>query len=106
MTPSAILPLDVDGDGAPTWSRELVAKRIAWSQSGPDRRVVAEAAGGQRLLREFAILADLGNDGRAREVLPQFGDPKARWPGTKRRTGVGEARRRAGSFGHGIGAAM
>ena len=38
---------------------------------------------------EFAILADLDNDGRAREVLPQFGDPKAplAWYEAKNGTG-------------------
>ena len=70
------LPLDVDGDGR----TDLVtvswfAKRIAWYRNpGQTGAAWPEAAVDSGFPVEFAILADLDNDGKAREVLPQFGD--------------------------------
>jgi FG-GAP-like repeat len=74
------LPLDVDGDGAVdivtvTW----FAKKIAWwknpggARGGPWTEAVVDSG----FPVEFAQLVDLDNDGRARELLPQSGDPRA-----------------------------
>jgi hypothetical protein len=101
------LPLDVDADGRPdivtvSW----FAKRIAWYRNpGRTDAPWPDATIDSGFPIEFAILADLDNDGHAREVLPQFGDPKAplAWyeakDGTWRKHVVAPA-----SFGHGIGA--
>ncbi len=69
------LPLDVNGDGAVdvigcTW----FSRRIYWSENpGPRGGVWKEHQiySGQPV--EFAFLVDLDNDGKARELLPQFG---------------------------------
>jgi hypothetical protein len=69
------LPLDVDGDG---WT-DLVSvtyftKTIAWFRNpgkagGEWKQTVIDTAGSV----EFAFLVDLNNDGKANEILPQFG---------------------------------
>ena len=68
------------------------------SQPGQGRSATAwaDAAVDSGFPVEFAILADLDNDGRAREVLPQFGDAEgaARLVRGEERH-VAEARRRA-----------
>jgi hypothetical protein len=101
------LPLDVDGDGR----TDLVtvswfAKRIAWYRNPgrPTRRGSTRTVDSGFSV-EFAILADLDNDGKAREVLPQFGDTKAplAWYEAKNGAWVKHVAAPA-SFGHGIGA--
>ena len=106
------LPLDVDGDGR----TDLVtvswfAKQIVWYRNPGSRHpgevgaAWPEAVVDSGFSIEFAILADLDNDGRAREVLPQFGDPKAplAWYEAKNGTWLKHVAA-PGSFGHGIGA--
>jgi hypothetical protein len=101
------LPLDVDGDGR----TDLVtvswfAKRIAWYRNpGAAGTVWPEAVVDSGFSVEFAILADLDNDGKAREVLPQFGDAKAplAWYEAKNGAWVKHVAAPNG-FGHGIGA--
>jgi hypothetical protein len=101
------LPLDVDGDGR----TDLVtvswfAKRIAWYRNpGPTATAWPDATVDSGFPIEFAILADLDNDGRAREVLPQFGDVKAPLAWYEAKSGAWVKHVVApGSFGHGIGA--
>ena len=101
------LPLDVDGDGR----TDLVtvswfAKRIAWYRNpGTPGATWIDATVDSGFSVEFAILADLDNDGKAREVLPQFGDPKAplAWYEAKNGAWLKHVAAPA-SFGHGIGA--
>jgi hypothetical protein len=101
------LPLDVDGDGR----TDLVtvswfAKRIAWYRNpGPTGGMWSDATVDSGFSVEFAILADLDNDGRAHEVLPQFGDAKAplTWYEARNGTWVKHVAAPNG-FGHGIGA--
>ena len=108
----ADLPVDVDGDG----HTDLVtvswfAKRIAWyrnpGRTGSPGRDAAwvDATVDSGFPIEFAILADLDNDGHAREVLPQFGDVKAplAWYEAKHGAWVKHVVAPT-SFGHGIGA--
>lgn len=73
------LPIDVDGDGFPdivscSWfSKRLVWYRNPGKQPGPWRETVIQS--GYNI--EFAFLVDLLNTGKARQVLPEFGDPDA-----------------------------
>ena len=101
------LPLDVDGDGR----TDLVtvswfAKRIAWYRNpGRTDATWVDATVDSGFPIEFAILADLDNDGQAREVLPQFGDTKAPLAWYEAKNGAWVKHVVApGSFGHGIGA--
>jgi hypothetical protein len=101
------LPLDVNGDGAVdivtvTW----FARRLYWLQNpgkgrGPWKEHDIET--GHPI--EFAFLVDLNNDGRAREVLPQFGGKDS--PTAWYELVDGKFVRRTvspGNHGHGIGA--
>ena len=106
------LPLDVDGDGR----TDLVtvswfAKQIVWYRNPGSRHpgevgaAWPEAVVDSGFSIEFAILADLDNDGKAREVLPQFGDVKAPLAWYEAKNGAWVKHVVApGSFGHGIGA--
>ena len=70
------LPLDVDGDGYPdiisvTW----FARKISWwknpgKSAGPWTETIIDSG----FPVEFALLVDLDNDGKARELLPQAGN--------------------------------
>jgi hypothetical protein len=68
------LPVDVDGDGwidivqVAYYSRNIVWLKNPGKTGGP--WVVSQIDSGSP--NEFAILADLNNDGRAQEVLPEF----------------------------------
>lgn len=101
------LPLDVDGDGyTDIVSSGWHAGRLWWSRN-PGK------AGGKwedheidhGFAIEFSFLVDLDNDGKAHEVLPQWGNAKAplTWyepkGGTMVRHVVSDK-----SYGHGIGA--
>jgi hypothetical protein len=104
------LPLDVNGDGrVDIVSCSWFAHRLFWSENpGP--------AGGEwkgHMIEtgspvEFAFLVDLDNDGKAREVLPEFGDvnmPLA-WYEVKPEAKNGEFVKHVvspKSWGHGIG---
>lgn len=100
------LPLDVNGDG----KIDIVtvgwfSKKIAWWEN-PGR---ADAPWKEHVVNstspvEFAFLVDLNNDGKAEEVLPQFGsvkEPLAWWEvkGGQLVKHVASTK----SYGHGIG---
>ncbi len=101
------LALDVNGDGRPdVVSCSWFTRRIAWWEN-------PGAAGGlweEHVIDggfpvEFCFLVDLDNDGKARELLPQFGDSRA--PLAWYELHGGAFRKHivaATSFGHGIGA--
>lgn len=101
------LPLDVDGDGrVDVVSCSWFGRRLAWWRnpgrgSGEWKEAVIDA--GSPI--EFAFLVDIDNDGKAREVLPQFGDEKTPLAWYEFRNGgwvkhIVSPR----SYGHGIGA--
>jgi hypothetical protein len=72
------LVLDVNGDGRPDIvSCSWFSKRLNWYEN-PGRAGTPWKAHDVETTSpvEFAFLVDLDNDGKAREVLPQFGDPK------------------------------
>jgi hypothetical protein len=105
------LPLDVDGDGrVDLISVSYMSRKIAWFRNpGKPDGVWEEAVIDSGAPVEFALLVDIDNDGRAAEVLPQFG-------GAENGTAWYEVVRKPGSFawvkhqvseksfGHGIGA--
>ncbi|MBM3810234.1 MAG: VCBS repeat-containing protein [Acidimicrobiia bacterium] len=101
------LPLDVDGDGhidliTATWfDRELTWWRNPGKAKGTWVKNIIEKG----LNTEFAFLVDLDNDGKARELLPQFGGQKAiiAWYEVKNGKWVRHQIHNAG-HGHGIGA--
>jgi hypothetical protein len=73
------LALDVDEDGhTDVVSVSWFSRRIAWYRNpGRGQGNWKELVVDRGFPVEFAILADLDNDGRAREVLPQFGQEQA-----------------------------
>jgi hypothetical protein len=102
------LPLDVNGDGrTDVISVAWFSRRMAWFENS------GNAAGNWKEHpiesgppHEFAFLVDLDNDGKAREILPQFGDEKAplAWYAL---AASGKFEKRVvsdRSYGHGIGA--
>ena len=103
------LPLDVDGDGRTdivscSWFRRSLRW---WKNPGSQAKDVkwAEQSIQEGFPIEFAFLVDLDNDGKAREVLPQFGDTHAPLSWYEVQNGkfvrhiVSDS-----SYGHGIGA--
>ena len=102
------VPLDVDGDG----HVDLVtvgwfSKKIAWWRNpGARGGNWTEHTIDQGYPVEFAELVDLDNDGKANEVLPEFGDPKAplAWYERDHHGGMAKHVVHANSMGHGIGA--
>lgn len=101
------LPLDVDGDRytdivSCTWFQRKLAW---WRNPGPKGGVWQETSIESGAPIEFCFLVDLDNDGKAREVLPQFGNPKAplKWYEVKDGRFVAHTVS-AASYGHGIGA--
>ena len=101
------LPLDVNGDG----QMDIVtacwfSRRLFWSQNpgrGKGEWKDHEIDSGNPI--EFAFLVDLDNDGKAREVLPQFGGKTAPTAFYELRNGKLEKRVvSTTSYGHGIGA--
>ncbi len=100
------LPLDVDGDGrVDIVSCSLFSHTFSWwrNPGGNGRWIEHAFDTGHR--SEFAFLVDLDNDGKAREILPQFTEQSSplTWfefrDGTVRSHVVSPK-----SFGHGIGA--
>jgi hypothetical protein len=101
------LPLDINGDGhidivTVSW----FSKKIAWWKNpGKGRGTWVETVVESTSPVEFAFLVDLNNDGKAQEVLPQFGDGKQPLAWYEVQNGklvkhqVSER-----SYGHGIGA--
>lgn len=101
------LPMDVDGDGfVDVVSCSWFSKRLAWwknpGKPGGTWRDETISSGNNH---EFCFLVDLDNDGKAREVLPQFGSANApaAWFEFKGNKWV-EHKVSDKSYGHGIGA--
>jgi hypothetical protein len=101
------LPLDVNGDGKiDIVSVSWFSKKIVWAQNpGAVGKPWTEHVIEDTSPVEFAFLVDLDNDGKARELLPQFGDKKAplAWYEIKGGKFVKHVVH-ANSHGHGIGA--
>lgn len=101
------LPFDVDGDGhVDVVSCSWFGRNLTWWKN-PGRGQGAWT--GQTIDKgfsiEFAFLVDLDNDGKAREVLPQFGNPKAPLAWYEFRGGAWRKHVISPtSYGHGIGA--
>ena len=101
------LPLDVDGDGfVDIVSSGWHNGKIWWSRNpGKSGSVWEDHTIDQGYPVEFSFLVDLDNDGKARELLPQFGNQAAptAWyevaGGTFKKHVVSPR-----SYGHGIGA--
>ena len=100
------LPLDVDGDGrVDLVTSGWFSKKLAWWKNpGRTGAKWTETPVETTSPIEFTFLVDLDNDGKAREVLPQFGDVKQplAWyepHGGKLIKHVVSSR----SYGHGIG---
>ena len=100
------LPLDVDGDGRiDIVTSGWFSKKLAWWKNpGNSGGKWVEHPVETTAPIEFTFLVDLDNDGKANEVLPQFGDPKAPLAWYERGNGtlikhVVSPR----SYGHGIG---
>jgi hypothetical protein len=101
------LPLDVNGDG----HMDLVTvswfgkKMSWWKNPGRTKMMWVETPVETTSPIEFAFLVDLNNDGKAEEILPQFGDGKQplAWYEAK---GGKLVRHQVSdrSYGHGIGA--
>src|SRR3954453_1101096 len=72
------LALDVNGDGrVDIVSCSWFSKRLYWSENpGKSTALWKDHAIETKSPVEFAFLVDLDNDGRARELLPEFGDAK------------------------------
>jgi hypothetical protein len=72
------LALDVDADGRPDIvSCSWFGKALRWWKNPGGEGTWTEHVIEQSSPIEFAFLVDLDNDGKAQEVLPEFGDPKA-----------------------------
>ena len=100
------LPLDVDGDGrADLITSGWFTKKLAWWKNpGRNGGAWTEHPVETSWPIEFTFLVDLDNDGKANEILPQFGDTKAPLAWYERGQGglikhvVSDH-----SYGHGIG---
>lgn len=101
------LAADVDGDGYPDIvSCSWFSRKLAWWKNpgkagGTWRETTMETSSPI----EFCFLVDLNNDGKALEVLPQFGNAKAPLKWYEIRDGAFVAHTASPiSYGHGIGA--
>ena len=101
------LALDVDGDGwvdivTATW----FSKKISWYRNpGPKGGMWVESPIVTGHNTEFAFMVDMDNDGKAREVLPQFGGKTSPTAWYEFRDGEWlEHVASSKNFGHGIGA--
>ena len=101
------LPLDVDGDGhIDIVSCSWFARKLVWYRNpGKGRGTWSERPIESGHNVEFAFLVDLDNDGKAREVLPQFGGQKSplTWYEAKDGATIKHVVS-VTSYGHGIGA--
>jgi len=101
------LPVDVDGDGYPdlvgvTW----FAKKVAWWKNpgkGAANQVWTEASIHTGFNIEFAVLADMNNDGRAQEIVAQENGTPQAWYEVRQGAWVSNVVSDR-SYGHGIGA--
>ncbi|MBC7928481.1 MAG: VCBS repeat-containing protein [Bryobacteraceae bacterium] len=100
------LPLDINGDGridiiTVSW----FSKRIIWSENPGRGGTWKEHILDSGSPVEFAFLVDLNNDGKAEELLPQFGDDKRPLAWWEVRDGAMVKHIASNrSYGHGIGA--
>jgi hypothetical protein len=101
------LPLDVDGDGfVDIVSSGWHPKRLWWSRNpGKAGGMWEDHTIDEGYPVEFTFLVDLDNDGKAREILPQYGDRKApvAWYEAVKGSVIKHVVSPT-SFGHGIGA--
>ena len=100
------LPLDVDGDGRiDIVSSGWHSKKVWWSRNPGKPGVMWEdRAVDEGFPVEFSFLVDLNNDGKANEVLPQFG---GKGPTVWYEAAGGTLRKHVASaqnYGHGVGA--
>ena len=100
------LPIDVNGDNRPdVVSCSWFGKRLAWYENpGKIGAMWKENVFASGFNTEFCFLVDLDNDGKAREILPQYGGKNAptEWFEIKDKNFV---KHEAGpGQGHGIGA--
>ncbi len=100
------LPVDVDGDGYPDLVRVTwFAKKISWwknpGHSGTQKWQEADIHNGFNI--EFAVLADMDNDGKANEVVAQENGTPQAWYEVKNGAWVSHQVSDK-SYGHGIGA--
>ena len=99
------MPVDVDGDGyvdiaSVTW----FARKISWFRNpGKAGGAWAESPINTGFNVEFAILADMDNDGQAREILAQENGTGQSWYEVKDKSWVKHVVSDR-SYGHGIGA--
>jgi hypothetical protein len=100
------LPVDVDGDGYPDLVRVTwFAKKISWWKN-PGRAAASawqEADIHTGFNIEFAVLADMDNDGKANEVVAQENGTPQAWYEVKNGVWVSHEVSDK-SYGHGIGA--
>jgi hypothetical protein len=100
------LPIDADLDGrVDIVSCSYFSHRLAWWKNpGPGKEWKEQTIQGESPV-EFAFLLDLDNDGRQRELLPQFGDERAPLSWYDARNGAWSKHVISPkSYGHGIGA--
>jgi hypothetical protein len=99
------LPVDVDGDGyldiaTVTW----FARKISWYRNpGKGKGLWTETPVNSGFNVEFAILADIDNDGRAAEIVAQENGTGQAWYEVRNKAWVRHAVSDR-SYGHGIGA--
>jgi hypothetical protein len=101
------LPMDVNGDGRiDIVSCSWFSKRVWWSENpGKTNALWKDHPIETRFNVEFAFLVDLDNDGKAREILPEFGNANAPLTWYEAKNGGFVAHPIAeNSYGHGIGA--
>jgi hypothetical protein len=100
------LPVDVDGDGYPdVVSVSWFGKRLAWWKN-PGRsgdRLWKDATIHDGFNIEFAILADMDNDGRPNEIVAQENGTRQAWYEVKDGAWIAHVVSDR-SYGHGIGA--
>ena len=101
------LPLDIDGDGRiDIVSVGWFGKRMSWwrNPGSPAGGFWKETVIESTSPIEFAFLVDMDNDGKAQEVLPQFGDAKQPLAWYEAKGGKVEKHVVSPqSYGHGIG---
>jgi hypothetical protein len=101
------LPLDVNGDGRiDIVSASWFSRKLSWfANPGTPGAIWKETVIESGHPIEFAFLVDLNNDGKANDILPQFGSEKAplAWYELKDGAFVKHVASE-NSYGHGIGA--
>jgi hypothetical protein len=102
------LPLDVDGDGrVDLVTSGWFSKKLAWWRNpGKTGEMWQEHVIQTGFNIEFTLLVDLDNDGKADEILPQFGNEEAplAWYERDKKGAIVKHIVSSHSYGHGIGA--